>query len=164
MEPPTLAPREINGRSPSEAMLLYVARLGMNRPGWAGPTRSPHPAPSTTRSGETTRRRRPRGGGAEGPVRAPQPPPCLATSPGLMVKEPGIFSLVAPGENVKFPRSPLRLAAKAGSPGTLWRKLHRYEQVTWGHGKVRACLGVDSFPSHPLLGLWAEEGIFKSLF
>lgn len=42
-----------------------------------------------------------------------------------MVKEPGIFSLVAPGENVKFPRSPLRLAAKAGSPGTLWRKLHR---------------------------------------
>eukprot|EP00069_Balaena_mysticetus_P008742 bmy_01140T0 len=42
-----------------------------------------------------------------------------------MVKEPGIFSLVAPGEDVKFSSSPPRLATKARSPATLWRKLDR---------------------------------------
>ena len=71
-----------------------------------------------------------------------------------MVKEPGIFSLVAPGEDVKSPRSPLRLATKARSPGTLWRKLDRYELLAWGQGKVHVCLGIwITLTPPPLMGV-----------
>lgn len=71
-----------------------------------------------------------------------------------MVKEPGIFSLVALAEDVKSPRSPLRLATTARSPGTLWRNLDRYELLTWGHGKVHVCLGTwITLTPPPLMGV-----------
>lgn len=66
-------------------------------------------------------------GATKGPVDAPSPPAtqCPATFPGLMVTEPGTFALAAPGEDVTFPSSQVRLATKSSSPGTLWKKLSR---------------------------------------
>lgn len=139
---PHTRPQGIKLLSQSEALLLYVAGLGRNRPGWAGRM------PTLCTTGNRERRRAITARGeleTLGPLKCqwcPQLPPCPATSSGLVVKEPGIFSLVAPGEDVKFPSSPPRLATKARSPATLWRKLDRYEQTTWGHSKVHVCLGI----------------------